>query len=170
MTRAGIFTRPVVALFLAGGIWSGIVNISLFAWSMKAGRPVEEAMAMTFVSLVLIQFFKAYSYRSDRVTVFRRPFANHWLNLAIGWELALLAAIVHLPSLQRLFTTFSFAANDWWINGSNGMVGWDDSYDWHRRACRRGFEPRENTVCCRSVRVLGAGSGAHDRTGAEVRR
>lgn len=27
---------------------------------------IEEAMTMTFVSLVLIQFFKAYNYRSDR--------------------------------------------------------------------------------------------------------
>ena len=35
---------------------------------------------MTFVSLVLIQFFKAYNFRSDRHSVFRRPFANRWLN------------------------------------------------------------------------------------------
>ncbi|HMF97763.1 MAG TPA: cation-translocating P-type ATPase [Vicinamibacterales bacterium] len=139
--RAGIFTRPVVVLILAGGIWSGIVNISLFAWSMNAGRPVEEAMAMTFVSLVLIQFFKAYSYRSDRISVFRRPFANHWLNLAIGWELALLAAIVHLSSLQRPFATFSFAANDWWLVIGLAFtvvpvietVKWMERHGWMRR-------------------------------------
>ncbi len=38
---------------------------------------------MTFVSLVLIQFFNAYNCRSDRLSVFRRPFANRWLNIAI---------------------------------------------------------------------------------------
>ena len=38
---------------------------------------------MTFVSLVLIQFFKAYNFRSDRLSVLRRPFANRWLNLAM---------------------------------------------------------------------------------------
>ena len=31
---------------------------------------------MTFVSLVLIQFFKAYNFRSDRHSVLNRPFAN----------------------------------------------------------------------------------------------
>jgi len=41
---------------------------------------------MTFVSLVLIQFFKAYNYRSDRNSVLVRPFSNRWLNLAILWS------------------------------------------------------------------------------------
>ena len=39
---------------------------------------------MTFVSLVLIQFFKAYNFRSDRHSVLDRPFANKWLNRAIA--------------------------------------------------------------------------------------
>lgn len=41
---------------------------------------------MAFVSLVLAQFFKAYNYRSDRLSVFQGPFVNKWLNLAILWE------------------------------------------------------------------------------------
>ena len=51
---------------------------------------------MTFVSLVLVEFCKAYRCRSDRFSVFYRPFANQWLNLAIGWELFLLAVIVYM--------------------------------------------------------------------------
>ena len=58
---------------------------------------------MTFVSLVLIQFFKAYNFRSDRHSVLNRPFANKWLNIAILWELAVLALIVYLPFLQKPF-------------------------------------------------------------------
>ena len=71
-----------MVLLLTGGFWSAFVNISLFAGLLSSGRRVEEAGAMTFVSLVLIQFFKAYNYRSDRLSVLHRPFANHWLNLA----------------------------------------------------------------------------------------
>jgi Ca2+-transporting ATPase len=116
--RAGVFTRPLVVLLLAGGFWSGLVNVTLFAGLLRSGRPQAEAMALTFVSLVLIQFFKAYNYRSDRESVLHRPFANRWLNLAIGWELALLAAILYVPVLQGPFGTFSFAWNDWALAGA----------------------------------------------------
>ena len=95
--RTGIFTRPVVMLMLVGGLWSTIVNLSLFVWALNSGRSVQEAMTMTFVSLVLIQFFKAYNFRSDRHSVLRRPFANKWLNLAIIWELVMLALILYVP-------------------------------------------------------------------------
>jgi Ca2+-transporting ATPase len=113
--RSGIFTRPVLALMLAGGLWSTIINLSLFVWARNSGRDVEEAMTMTFVSLVLIQFFKAYNFRSDRHSVLNRPFANKWLNIAILWELLLLALIVYVPYLHDMFDTFSLTLKDWLI-------------------------------------------------------
>ncbi len=61
----------------------------------------------------MIQFFKAYNYRSDRHTVLRRPFANRWLNLAILWEMALLVLIVHLPFFERAFGTYALPPADW---------------------------------------------------------
>jgi Ca2+-transporting ATPase len=113
--RTGIFTRPVITLMLLGGLWSAAVNIGLFTWALNSGRSIEEAMTMTFVSLVLIQFFKAYNFRSDRNSVLNRPFANKWLNLAILWELALLALVVYLPLLQTPVGTFSLPLIDWVI-------------------------------------------------------
>ena len=113
--RTGIFTRPVVILMVVGGIWSTLINLGLFAWAQNSGRSSEEAMTMTFVSLVLIQFFKAYNFRSDRVSVLHRPFANKWLNRAIVWELLLLLAIVYLPFLHEAFGTYSLPAVDWAI-------------------------------------------------------
>jgi P-type Ca2+ transporter type 2C len=111
--RVGLFTRPALALLLTAGVWSALVNIALFTTLLRIGRPVEDVMAMTFVSLVLIQFFNAYNFRSDRLSVVRRPFANHWLNAAIAWELLLLAVIVYVPFLQRPFGTFALGAWDW---------------------------------------------------------
>ncbi len=113
--RGSIFTRPVTVLMLVGGCWSALVNLGLFAWALNSGRSLAEAMTMTFVCLVLIEFFKAYNYRSDRHSVLRRPFANKWLNLAIVWELALLAAIIYLPVLHVPFGTFSLPPIDWLI-------------------------------------------------------
>jgi Ca2+-transporting ATPase len=111
--RTGIFTRPVVTLMLAGGIWSTGVNLGLFVWGLGSGRSAEEARTMTFVSLVLIQFVKAYNFRSDRLSLLCRPFANKWLNLAILFDLALLALVVHLPVLHKPFGTYALPLRDW---------------------------------------------------------
>ncbi|HJS20490.1 MAG TPA: cation-translocating P-type ATPase, partial [Anaerolineales bacterium] len=113
--RVGIFTRPVVILMTIGGIWLAIVNLLLFIWAFNSGRSPEEARTMTFVSVVLFEFFKAYNFRSDRKSVFHKPFANKWLNLAILWELVLLGVIVYLPALHSVFGTFSLPLVDWTI-------------------------------------------------------
>ena len=113
--RTGIFTRPVKYILGIAGLWSGFVNISLFLWALNSGRSIEEAMTMTFVSLVVIQFFKAYNHRSEHITVFERPFRNKWLNRAVLWEFALLLLIVYLPFLHEPFNTYSLPLIDWVI-------------------------------------------------------
>jgi Ca2+-transporting ATPase len=111
--RSGIFTRPVVTLIAVGGVWSALVTLGLFWWAVSTERVLAEAMTMTFATLVTIEFFKAYSYRSDRHSVFDRPFANRWLNLAIVWEIVLLVLVVNVPFLQDAFGTKSLSAADW---------------------------------------------------------
>lgn len=113
--RTGLFTRPVIILMVLGGLWSTIVNIGLFTWEFKFGGSVKHAMTMTFVSLVLIQFFKAYNFRSDHQSALHKLFANKWLNIAILWELMLLVLIVYVPFLQKPFGTYSLSLNDWLI-------------------------------------------------------
>jgi Ca2+-transporting ATPase len=114
-SSSGIFTRPVIALMVGGGIWSTLINLTMFNWALNSGRSASEAMTMTFVSLVLIEFFKAYNFRSDRHSVLNKTFANKWLNLAILWELCLLAIVVYAPFLHKPFGTFSLSLADWLI-------------------------------------------------------
>jgi Ca2+-transporting ATPase len=117
----GIFTPPVVWLMLVGGIWSTLVNVSLFVYELNKGdalgldpeQTLTHAMTMTFISLVLIQFFKAYNFRSDRESILHRPFANKWLNIAILWELLLLGVIVYVPVLSNAFGTDALPLSDW---------------------------------------------------------
>jgi len=111
--RVGIFTRPIIILMVVGGLWSALINLGLFTWARSTGRSDAEAMTMTFVSLVLIQFFKAYNFRSDRHSVLNQPFVNKWLNRAIVWELLLLILIIYVPFLQAPFGTFSMSLGDW---------------------------------------------------------
>ncbi|HET9590444.1 MAG TPA: cation-translocating P-type ATPase [Anaerolineales bacterium] len=113
--RVGIFTRPVVILMVIGGIWLAIANLVMFIWALSTGRSPEEARTMTFVSVVLFEFFKAYNFRSDRNSVFQKTFSNKWLNLAIVWEIILLSLIVYLPVLHEPFGTFSLPLIDWLI-------------------------------------------------------
>lgn len=111
--RAGVFSRHVVALMLLGGGWSTLVNCTLFAWALPGAGGLPRAMTLCFVSLVIIQLVKAYSFRSDRESLLRRPFANRWLNLAVGWELVMLMTIVSVPSLSRLFELVPLDPRDW---------------------------------------------------------
>lgn len=113
--RSGIFSRPVIFLMLVGGLWSMAVNLAVFLWALGSGRSLTQAMAMTFISLILIHFFKAYNFRSDRHSIFRKPFANKWLNYAILWEILLLLAIIYVPFLHEPFGTFALSRTDWLV-------------------------------------------------------
>ncbi len=116
--RVGVFTRPVVAILLTAGLWSAVVNLSLFTWLLNTGRPLPEVMAIAFVSLVLIQFFNAYNCRSDRLSLFQHPLGNKWLNAAVAWEVLLLVAIVYVPYFHEPFGTFHLAPRDWLLTAS----------------------------------------------------
>jgi Ca2+-transporting ATPase len=113
--RTDLFTRPVVTLMVVGGLWSAIALLNLFWWTLASGRRPAEAMTTVFAGLVLVEFFKAYNYRSDRRSAFVQPFANRWLNVAVAWELAILAAVIYLPVAQKAFGTFPLTLEDWLI-------------------------------------------------------
>jgi Ca2+-transporting ATPase len=111
--HVNIFTPSVVILMLVGGGWSAFANLLLFMWGQSRQFPIEESMTLVFVSLCLTEFFKAFSFRSDHHFLFKQPFANRWLNLAIGWELLLLVAIIYLPFMHKPFGTFSLPLEVW---------------------------------------------------------
>jgi Ca2+-transporting ATPase len=113
--KEGIFTRPVVTLMLVGGLWSTLINLGMFQWALSNGHGLQHAMTMTFLSLVLVQFFKAYSFRSDRLSTFNRPFANRWLNIAVAWELGLMMALLHVPALQKVFGLTDLTPLEWTV-------------------------------------------------------
>jgi Ca2+-transporting ATPase len=111
--RTGIFTPSVVRLMVLGGAWSTITNLTLFIGARYLGYTNQAAMTMTFISLVLIQFFKAYGYRSDHQHVLHRPLSNRWLNVAIVWEIGLLLLILYVPFLERAFDVTPLSIGEW---------------------------------------------------------
>jgi Ca2+-transporting ATPase len=111
--RRGVVTPSLITLIVVGGCWAGLINVTLFVGLLQSGRALADAMALTFVSLVLMEFFKAFTYRSLRDSVFPHVFANRWLDAAVAWELLLLAAVIYTPPLQSAFGTFALSASDW---------------------------------------------------------
>jgi Ca2+-transporting ATPase len=112
---AGIFSRPVILLMILGGGWSMLATLMIFYWGLHSGIGQVTATSLTFAALVLIQFVKAYVFRSDRQSILVRPFANRWLNIAIVWELMLLMLIFYLPPLQVAFGTHPLSFTEWVI-------------------------------------------------------
>ena len=110
---AGIFTRPVVGLIVLGGIWSTAVTVSLFAWTFGSGRSLGEARTMVFATLILIELFKAFAFRSDRRSTLEGTFRNRWLDLAVAWEIALLTLVINVPFLEHAFGTTGLSPARW---------------------------------------------------------
>jgi Ca2+-transporting ATPase len=144
--RTGIFTKSVVALMVVAGCWSSFSNLGLFAYLIFSGRSLKEAMAMTFVSLVLIEFSKAYHFRSDRDSVLKGIFSNQWLNLAILWELLLLGLVIYVPFLQQAFGTFGMRASDWLLVIGPAVSIWP-VLELTKYVLRHGWLGESNTVC-----------------------
>jgi Ca2+-transporting ATPase len=109
-----IFSKSVVTYLALAGVWTGVVTLAVFVWSMHSGRPFEEAQSMTFATLILIEFFNAFNCRSFEHSVFKIGIAsNRWLLWAIASQIILLAVIIYVPALQGPFNTYSLTLEDW---------------------------------------------------------
>ena len=111
--QEGIFTRPVVGLILLGGIWSTVVTVALFTWAVGSGAALAEARTTVFATLILIELFKAFAFRSDRRSTLEGTFRNRWLDLAVAWEVALLALVINVPFLEHAFGTTDLTPARW---------------------------------------------------------
>jgi Ca2+-transporting ATPase len=109
------------------GMWSGIIQIgvimavgtllvldaSLPGGLIAGSGDIRYAQTMAFTTLVLFSLFTVFNARSDRQSAFIGLFSNPWLWAAVGLSLALQAAVIYMPFLQRAFSTVSLGAGDW---------------------------------------------------------
>jgi len=71
------------------------------------------ARTLAFNALVLFQLFDVLCIRSDEASIRAGLFSNHWLWASIAFAVALQAAVIYLPVLQRAFGTTALGAGDW---------------------------------------------------------
>ena len=50
----------------------------------------------------MLSIRNVYNCRSDRLSAFRRPFANRWLNIAVAWLMTVALAFSIVPVLEAV--------------------------------------------------------------------
>jgi P-type Ca2+ transporter type 2C len=103
-------------------VTSGLVMALGTLWLLDASLPggfvagtgtIEHARAMAFTTLVLAQLFNAFNARSPLRSAFSDLGSAHWTAAATGLSLALQAAVIYLPPLQRAFGATGLSGPDW---------------------------------------------------------
>jgi P-type Ca2+ transporter type 2C len=113
---ASIFTRSMVWLMLSAALWSTLVNALMFYFGGHKERGFVVAGSMTFFSLVLIQFFKAYSMRTGLEPIsLKTVFSNKWLNWAVVGQLPVLFLISYFGFFQKVFSTTALNSSEWLV-------------------------------------------------------
>ncbi len=78
------------------------------------GVDVQTAETMAFVTLSLCELFRAYTVRSERLSIFQiGVFSNRYMQYAVAFSLLLLALVVNVPFLQPIFNTSFLSPREW---------------------------------------------------------
>ncbi len=78
------------------------------------GLDVQTAETMAFVTLSLVELFRAYTVRSEKASLFQiGVFSNIWMQRAVGLSILLLLAVCAIPFLQPIFNTHFLSLREW---------------------------------------------------------
>jgi Ca2+-transporting ATPase len=129
--RLGIFiqtitqTSAVLFAFGLGLIWhlakgdilpSGANPILFMLQYNWHNLDVQTAETMAFATLSLCELFRAYTVRSERLSLFRLGvFSNRYMQYAVGASIALLLLVVNVPFLQPIFNTHFLKPVEWTV-------------------------------------------------------
>ena len=74
------------------------------------------AETMAFVTLSLCELFRAYTLRSERLSIFSvGVFSNRYMQYAVILSVALLLIVINVPFLQPVFNTHYLSINEWMV-------------------------------------------------------
>jgi len=106
------------AIFCTGTLL--VLDASLPGGLIEGSGDIRYGQTMAFTTLVFFQLFNVFNARSDEHSAFVGLFANRWLWGAVALSIALQAAVVHVPVLQRAFSTVPLGLNDWLLCAAVG--------------------------------------------------
>jgi Ca2+-transporting ATPase len=116
-------TAVVLLAFIVGLSWhleagalvpageSSLLYVLQHNWR---GIDVQTAETMAFVTLSLCELFRAYTVRSEKLSIFKiGVFSNKYMQYAVGASILLLIIVVGIPFLQPVFNTHFPSAREW---------------------------------------------------------
>ena len=94
-----------------GTLW--VVDASLPGGFVAGAGTIEHARSMAFTTLVLAQLFNTFNARSVSRSAFSDLGSARWTAAATTLSLALQAAVLYVPPLQRAFGATALSGADW---------------------------------------------------------
>ena len=133
-TTDRVIDRHMWQRILSIGLVIGVINMVLYDLMLPGGligslehlAPTElqwaTAQTTVFTALVFMQLFNALNSRSDMASAFSHLFTNRWLWLSLGFVALSQVLVVHVPFLQRAFSTVRLDAAHWGLAIGAGLL------------------------------------------------
>jgi len=88
--------------------------LGLKVFFVNEAQPLTGARTMAFATLILAELFRAYSARSEHVSVFKLGiFSNRSMNLAVSFSAVLLLLVIYVPGVNTVFDNAALPALAW---------------------------------------------------------
>ena len=118
-------TGVVLGAFVIGLLWhleagvlmpAGMSSLTYLLHHNWRGVDIQTAETMAFVTLSLCELFRAYTVRSETISIFRLGvFSNKYMQYAVGLSLLMLILVVGVPFLQPIFNTHFPSPREWGV-------------------------------------------------------
>ena len=118
-------TMAVLTAFVLGLLWhleaganlpAGVNPIAYLLQHNWRGVDVQTAETMAFITLSLAELFRAYTVRSEKVSLLKIGiFSNKYMQYAVGFSILLVVLVVNVPFLQPIFNTHFLNLTEWGV-------------------------------------------------------
>ena len=114
-TREPVINRDMLVGIVVISLADTLAVLSAFVVALaRFPGHVVAAQTVAFATLVCSELLRAYTSRSEHVSVFSIGlFSNRWMALATASSFLLLLLVIYAPFLQPFFNTAPLGLNDW---------------------------------------------------------
>ncbi len=108
-----ILSKNLLLMTLATAALMAIGTLALFEWALGTNG-IERARTVAFLSMVFFQLWNVFSMRSAADSIFTLGWrTNKWVVRGVALSVALVAALVYVPALQRVFGLAPVGWEEW---------------------------------------------------------